>query len=197
MDSPNNVSEAKEQAQEKAQEAAGQARHAARDQIGQRSTQAGEQIRTQASDIRTVAQQLREQGKDKPAKLADQAADRAERLGGYLADADPDRLLHDLEDFGRRQPLAVVFGGLALGFAASRVLKASSQQRYGSPRAGAPMPPERQIPQQTTAPTAHPATPPVPPAPTPGAGAPSPVPGGATVDGRWERPGVPTGGGIA
>jgi gas vesicle protein len=118
------------QAQEKVQEAAGQAKGQLRTQVDQRSTQAGEQISTQASDIRTVAQQLREQGKDQPAKIAEQAADRVERVGGYLKQSDADRILSDIEDFGRRQPLAILFGGLALGFAASRVLKASSQQRY-------------------------------------------------------------------
>ena len=34
--------------------------------------------------------------------------------------------------FGRRQPWAVIAGGLALGFAASRFLKASSSRRYES-----------------------------------------------------------------
>ena len=52
-----------------------------------------------------------------------------------MQDADSDRLLRDLEDLGRRQPMAVVFGGLALGFAASRCIKASSQQRYATSQA--------------------------------------------------------------
>jgi hypothetical protein len=120
------------QAQEKAQQATGQARDKVREQVDQRSTHAGEQVKTTADDIRTVGQQLREQGKDQPAKIAEQAADRAERLGGYLKDSDADRILRDLEDFGRRQPLAVAAAGLALGFAASRFLKASSSQRYQS-----------------------------------------------------------------
>ncbi len=120
------------QAQEKAQEAAGQAKYRLRDQVDQRSTQAGEQVTQQASDIRSVADQLREQGKDQPAKLAEQAAERAERLGGYLKQSDADRILGDIEDFGRRQPWAVMLGGLAVGFAASRFLKASSSRRYES-----------------------------------------------------------------
>jgi hypothetical protein len=62
----------------------------------------------------------------------DQAADRAERLGGYLQNSDGDQILRDVEDFGRRNPWAVAAGGLLLGFAASRLLKASSSQRYQS-----------------------------------------------------------------
>ena len=134
---------AAEQAQEKAKEVAGQAQDKARDagqkvrgrvseQVDQRSTQAGEQVHGSAEDVRSFAQQLREQGKDKPAQYAEQAADRADRVGGYLRDADGDRILHDVEDFGRRNPWAVVAGGVALGFVASRMLKASSGERYRS-----------------------------------------------------------------
>jgi len=124
--------EAAGQAKEKAQQAAGEARGRLREQVDQRSTQAGQQVSSSAGDARQIAQQLREQGKEQPAKLAEQAADRAERLGGYLENSDADRILGDIEDFGRRQPMAVMFGGLALGFAASRFLKASSERRQSS-----------------------------------------------------------------
>ncbi|HEV3001050.1 MAG TPA: hypothetical protein VGW75_09965 [Solirubrobacteraceae bacterium] len=120
------------QATEQARQAAGQARNRMREQVDQRSTQAGQQVTSQASDIRTVAQQLREQGKDRPAQLAEQAADRAERVGSYLTESDADRILDDIEDFARQRPWAVVAGGMALGFVASRFLKASSQDRYYS-----------------------------------------------------------------
>ena len=124
------------QAKDKAQEAAGQAKGRVRDQVDQRSTEAGKQVSTTASDIRSVGEQLREQGKDQPAKLAEQAADRADKLGSYLTDSDADTILSDVEDFARKQPWAVVAGGLALGFAASRFLKASSSQRYQQRSAG-------------------------------------------------------------
>lgn len=120
------------QAQEKAREAGEQVRGRVRDQVDQRSTQAGEQIRGGAGDVRSFAQQLREQGKDKPAEYAEQAADRVERIGDYLHESDGDRILRDVEDFGRRNPWAVVAGGIALGFVASRMLKASSNERYRS-----------------------------------------------------------------
>ena len=130
--------EAAGQAKDKASEAARQARGRAREQVDQRSTQAGERVSAQASDVRSVADALRDQGQDQPAKLADQAADRAERLGGYLQDADADRILSDLEDLGRRQPMTVLLGGLALGFAASRFVKASSQERYAAAQSASP-----------------------------------------------------------
>jgi hypothetical protein len=124
------ASEVKDQAMEQAQNVAGQARSRVREQVDQRSTQAGEQVKSQASDIRTVGQQLREQGKEGPAKIADQAADRIESVGSWLHDSDGDRILHDVEDFARRSPWAVMAGGVALGFVASRALKASSSRRY-------------------------------------------------------------------
>jgi hypothetical protein len=140
---------ATDQAKDKAQQAAGQAKGALRSQVDQRSTDAGEKVGGFASDVRSVGDQLRQQGKDQPAKLADQAADRAERLGSYLKENDADRILGDLEDFGRRQPWAVIAGGLVLGLAASRFLKASSSRRYEEQQS------ERrtQLPVRTTTPT--------------------------------------------
>ena len=122
------------QAQEKAQEAAGQAKSRVREQVDQRSTEAAGRFQSTAGDIRQVGQQLREQGQEQPAKIAEQVADRAERVGNYLERSDGDTILRDVEDFGRRQPWAVVLGGLALGFAASRLLKASSESRYQDSR---------------------------------------------------------------
>ena len=118
------------QAKEQAQQAAGQAKGALRTQVDQRSTDAGQKVGGFASDVRSVSDQLREQGKDQPAKLADQAADRADQVSRYLTDNDADRILGDIEDFGRRQPWAVIGGGVVLGLLASRFLKASSTRRY-------------------------------------------------------------------
>jgi uncharacterized protein YjbJ (UPF0337 family) len=119
------VQEAAGQAQEKVQQAAGQVQDRLREQLDQRSTQIGEQIGAQASDLRSVGDTLREQGKYGPARAADQIAGYAERAGGYLREKDPETVLADAERFGRQQPWAVAAGGLALGFLASRFLKAS------------------------------------------------------------------------
>jgi uncharacterized protein YjbJ (UPF0337 family) len=126
------ASEVAGQAKEQAQHAAGQAKSQIRTQVDQRSTQAGEQVSTQAQDLRTVAEKLREEGKDGPAKVADQVAGRVESVGNYLTQADADRILHDVEDFGRQRPWAVIAAGVGLGLAASRFLKASSADRYST-----------------------------------------------------------------
>src|ERR671915_1041274 len=126
------VKEKAEVAQDKARGAVGQARGRVSDQVDQRSTQAGERIAGTASDVRSIAQELRNQGKDAPANLAEQVAGQADRVGDYLKGASGDRILRDVEDFARRQPMLVAAAGLALGFAASRFLKASSSRRYES-----------------------------------------------------------------
>ena len=121
-----------QQAAEKGREAANAARGRAREQVDQRSTQAGDQLNTLAGDTRTVGEELRKQGKEQPAKIAEQAADRVEQVGGYLRNSDADTILRDVEDFGRKQPLAVAAGGFVIGLLASRFLKASSADRYRS-----------------------------------------------------------------
>jgi hypothetical protein len=119
-------------AQDKARGALGQARGRLSDQMDQRSTQAGERVAGTASDVRSIAEELRSQGKEAPANLAEQVANQADRVGDYLKGASGDRILRDVEDFARRQPMLVAAAGLALGFAASRFLKASSSRRYQS-----------------------------------------------------------------
>ena len=87
-----------------------------------------------------VGEELRAQGKDQPAEA--RRAGRAARrvLGDYLKRSDGDTILRDVEDFGRRQPWAVIAGGVVLGFAASRFLKASSSRRYHEQGARANLP---------------------------------------------------------
>jgi gas vesicle protein len=151
-----NVEQAKErvqevtgQAQEKASEVAGQARSKVREQIDTRSGDAAQQIGETTQALRSTGDQLRQQGKETPARLAQQAADAGDRIAGYLRDADADRMLRDIEAFGRRRPAAMALGGLLLGFAASRFLKASSEQRFSTqtsrPPQPAALPPSRPI----------------------------------------------------
>jgi hypothetical protein len=132
--------QAGEQVKDAAQQAGQQAKGRVSDEVGRRSTQAGEQATSVADAIRQASQQLRDQGKEPAAKPMDQAAQRIESAGQWLRNSDGDQILRDVEDFGRRNPLAVAAGGLAIGFALSRLLKASStdQTSYGNGRTGIP-----------------------------------------------------------
>ena len=126
------MQEIAQQVQEKAVELTGHAGSRVRSEIDNRTTQAGTQLQTTASAMRRTGQSLREEGKQTEAKLIDAVADRAERLGGYMTDVNADHLLRDVEDFGRKQPWLLAFGSAAIGFFASRFMKASSSQRFAS-----------------------------------------------------------------
>jgi hypothetical protein len=64
------------------------------------------------------------------ADIVETVVNRSERLGGYLRVADGDKILQDVESFGRRRPWLMVGGSAVLGFLASRFIKASSSGRY-------------------------------------------------------------------
>jgi len=104
-------------------------RSALQQQVGQRSAQLSDQVGTASQTIRRVADQARMDGNDQQARLAEQAADRADRLSSYLIDVDPERLLNNAEDFARRQPWLIAGVGLFAGFVVARSLKASSSRR--------------------------------------------------------------------
>src|SRR5215208_1632560 len=125
---------AADQARAKTQEVSAQARDRVRDQVDRRSTEAGEQAGSAAQALRDTSDRLRQEGNEPVAKGMEQVAQRVESAGSWLRDTDGDRILRDVEDFGRRNPMAVVAGGVALGFAVSRLLKASSRRRYEESR---------------------------------------------------------------
>jgi ElaB/YqjD/DUF883 family membrane-anchored ribosome-binding protein len=126
------VQDAASTAQEKVGELKERGQLRLADQLDERSTRAGSQARTMAHAIRQSSEQLRRDGNDTPAQMAEQAADRIDRLGSYLEDKGGSDMLRDVEDFARRRPWFVAGIGLVAGLAASRFLKASSERRYES-----------------------------------------------------------------
>jgi ElaB/YqjD/DUF883 family membrane-anchored ribosome-binding protein len=124
------VQQVADQATERLQEAKGKLGDQVKDQVGSRVTELGSQAGSTAHSLRAVGKELRNQGEETPAKLADQIANKVEQAASYLSSSDGERILRDVEDFGRRQPWLVVGAGLAVGFAAARFLKASSGRRY-------------------------------------------------------------------
>lgn len=124
------VQDAASTAQEKVGELKERGQLRLADQLDERSTRAGSQARTMAHAIRQSSEQLRNDGNQMPAQLAEQAADRIDRLGTYLEDKGGSDMLRDVEDFARRRPWFVAGIGLVAGLAASRFMKASSERRY-------------------------------------------------------------------
>ena len=121
--------------QDKALELKQQGRSKLGETLDQRTTEAGGHARQAARALRQSGSQMRTQADGKGeqvAQAAEWAADRVERLGGYLEQASGERVLRDAEEFARRRPWMVAGAGLIAGLAASRFLKASSERRYGS-----------------------------------------------------------------
>ena len=61
------------------------------------------------------------------AQYSDKAADSLERLTNYIRHQDPQRLLNDVQNFGRRQPALLLGGAFLLGFAGARLIKSSME----------------------------------------------------------------------
>ena len=104
----------------RAQELAHKAKGPLRDQVDLRTTKLGRQVKSNADDVRSVARKLEEDGNDAPAKIANQAAERAEAVGAYLTDSDGDKIINDVEEFSRRNPWAVAAAARNRGNARSQ-----------------------------------------------------------------------------
>jgi hypothetical protein len=114
------------QAKEHAQAAADQAKRQAAAQVDERSTQVGQQLGGQGEALDGVAGALREQGKDGQAQVAEKAAEKVKQAGEYLEQADGEKLVETVANVARENPAAAAAVGAAAGFAAGRVIKASS-----------------------------------------------------------------------
>ena len=127
------VSNTQEQMSAKAHELGGEAATQIRTQLDQRSTQAGEQVQAVGHVLESGVAQLRSEGKDVPARIVAEVARRADDLGAYLASAQADQILGDLEAFARRRPWLTAGAGVLAGFITSRFVKASGDRRHGAP----------------------------------------------------------------
>ena len=117
--------------QHAAADVAGKSRSFMSAQLDERATKIGAGITSTAGDLRRIATELRASDTvSGAADFADRGADVIERVGTYLCEADGERLITDAEDFARQRPWVVALAAATAGFAASRVLKASSAERY-------------------------------------------------------------------
>jgi hypothetical protein len=103
----------------------------------------GEQIRSRLADqkhqvsqrmvpvqtaLRETAQQLRKQDQTTMGGYADRAADRVERVSGYVRETDVDQMVDEARGFARRRPAIFLGSAATLGFLVARFLKSSSQE---------------------------------------------------------------------
>ena len=125
----NTVHDTTNAAKDKAAEVGSQVGDKAKSQVDTRTTQAGDAIQDKAEGLRQMSDQLRDSGQDAFAQLAEKVATLTEDAAKYLRNADADSILGDVEGFARKSPWAVAAGGLFLGLAASRIVKAGTDRR--------------------------------------------------------------------
>jgi hypothetical protein len=131
------VQEKVDQAQQKASEVADEAKKQASVLTEQAKTEAKSSLQSQkemaaqelhgvAQALRQTSNNLREQDQTMFAQYSNQVANRVERASTYLEEHDLDELMHEAEDFARRQPELFIGGAFTLGLLAARFLKSSA-----------------------------------------------------------------------
>src|SRR3712207_4687124 len=108
-----------------------QARQVAETRVSTQKDRAAETLGTVAQTLRDSGSSLREQ-QPQIASLVDDAATRVEGLSSYVREHELGDFISEAESFARRQPLVFLGGAFAIGFLASRVLKATSGGAGGS-----------------------------------------------------------------
>ena len=124
------VEEAASAAQDKAVELRSKSANQLREQLDTRTNDVGRQAKSVAQAFRQSGEKLRGEGNTQAASATDMAAQRVEQLGEYLERVQGDELLRDAERFARRRPWLLAGIGMVAGLVASRMMKASSEQRY-------------------------------------------------------------------
>jgi glucan phosphorylase len=114
--------EVKSQAIEITEEAKVQAKSVIED----RKDIAARELGSVAEAFRQTSSTLREQDQAMFAQYSNRVADQVERVSSYLEDRNLDDMIHDSEDFARRQPELFIGGAFTLGLLAARFLKSSA-----------------------------------------------------------------------
>lgn len=109
---------------------ASEAGRAAESRASQTMTQVGDTLEQVAQAVRDAGAGMRDQ-QPQIAGFADTAAEQVERASQYLREHDAREALETAQDFARRQPVAVVAGGLVLGLAVGRLLRTAGTSGRG------------------------------------------------------------------
>lgn len=123
-------------------------RAAASSQLSTQKDRATDTLGSLANAIRQSTRTFRDEQQDTVASYVERAADQIERLSAALRNRDVNRLLHDTQQFARRQPAVFIGAAFATGLLAARFLKSSArgagndrwQERDTTPDAGRGIP---------------------------------------------------------
>lgn len=111
-----------------AKAAAGQVGEQAKSALASQKDEAARQLEGLAESLRQTSHQLRQQDQGAIASYSNKVADQIDRASGYLQEHNLDDLLHDAEDFARRQPEIFIGGAFTLGLIAARFLRSSAPE---------------------------------------------------------------------
>lgn len=125
-------SRVKEQAREQATKLRSQATDRARTAASSGKDRATQTLDGLAQAVHDAAGNLEQQVNPQIAQYAHRAADALDNLSERLRNKDVDELLNDAQDFMRRSPAVAIGAAVAVGFALSRFLKATSSPSTGS-----------------------------------------------------------------
>jgi ElaB/YqjD/DUF883 family membrane-anchored ribosome-binding protein len=120
------------QAQQQAKRTLEEAKHQGLSAVEGQKQLFAEQVGGIASALHATSERLHEQRQEQTASYVDQAAGGLDRFSQTLRDRDFGTLVHQVEDFARRQPGVFLGGAAIVGFLLARFLKSSSQRSaYG------------------------------------------------------------------
>jgi hypothetical protein len=128
-----------QQAKQTGSEVVSQVQQQASSQLNRGKETAASELSTVVNAVRRFGETLNNEGNGPIARFAaqygDKAAESLDRVARYLREQDPKRVLNDVQDFGRRQPVLMIGGAFLLGLAGARLIK-SSMDAASSPNTG-------------------------------------------------------------
>lgn len=120
------VGEVAGEAKQQATELMSQAKEQATTAFTKQQEQAVGGLGSLADALRQTAKQLKEGDDGAQAgigQFVEDAADRLAQSADFLRDKEPAQLLHDVQDFARKQPMAFVGAAFGIGLVAARLMK--------------------------------------------------------------------------
>jgi len=130
------MEQAKEQAKkvvEQTQQKAGEVLDQAKNQTKSWAEDRKQAVAQSLSDVAVAVMQTGENlrgtgsGAGNVANVTDYAAEVTDKAANYLRNTSVDRMIGEVENFGRREPMLFLVGAAALGFVAARFLKSSGK----------------------------------------------------------------------
>jgi len=117
------------EASDAASELASRAGQKVESQVESRKELAVERLGAVAEALRRTGQNLRGGDREPISKYADMAAERVDRISGYLREHTIGEVMGEFEDFARREPAVFLGASFALGLIGGRFLKSSASRQ--------------------------------------------------------------------